>query len=65
MTYCPAHRHQLSLFAHISKVTWRLDVEDRIAGTVSDNKTGDLRPFDIDPRSLDTYSVVNSLWQQL
>lgn len=40
-------------------------MEDRIAGTVSDNKTGDLRPFDIDPRSLDTYSVVNSLWQQL
>lgn len=36
-----ARRHQLSLFAHISKITWRLDRDDRIAGTISDSKNGE------------------------
>ncbi len=56
-------RHQLSLFAHISKITWRLDKEDCIAGTVSDPKSGDLRPFDLaDSGNKSTFEVVNSLW---
>ena len=58
-------RHQLSLFAHISKITWRLDQgEERIAGTVSDPKSGDLRPFDLpDAKGRDSYDLVNGLWE--
>ena len=57
-------RHQLSLFAHISKITWKLHQNERhIAGTVSDPKTGDLRPFDMDDAvHKDAFQVVNSLW---
>jgi kinetochore protein Spc24 len=59
-------RHQLSLFAHISKITWKLDKEDSIAGTVSDQKNGDLRHFDVpDTQALSQFELVNKLWQVL
>ena len=58
-------RHQLSLFAHISKVTWRLDVEERIAGTVSDPSTGDIRAIDLDPARLTEFQRVSSMWELL
>ncbi|GAX83510.1 hypothetical protein CEUSTIGMA_g10935.t1 [Chlamydomonas eustigma] len=62
----PFLRHQLSLFAHISKITWKLDREESVAGTVSDQKSGDLRPFDVpDSQSLSQYELVNKLWQVL
>jgi len=34
-------RHQLSLFAHISKVTWKLDQDDRIAGMITFTQEGE------------------------
>ena len=62
----PLHcRHQLSLFAHISKVTWRLDQDDRIAGTVSDSSTGDIRTIDLDPGRMTEFERVNKMWELL
>jgi len=58
----PALRHQLSLFAHISKVMWKLDQEDRIAGTVSDPKRGDIIRIDLDPSAMTHFEAVNKLW---
>jgi kinetochore protein Spc24 len=55
-------RHQLSLYAHISKVTWQFDAADRIAGAVSDDVTGDIRHFDIDPESMSKFEIANQLW---
>eukprot|EP00798_Chlamydomonas_sp_ICE-L_P002217 gene2217-33777_t len=61
----PMLRNQLALFAHISKVTWRLDQESRIAGTVSDPDSGDLRSFNMDPTSMSEFDRVNKMWEQL
>ncbi|KAG1654570.1 hypothetical protein FOA52_009011 [Chlamydomonas sp. UWO 241] len=61
----PILRYQLSLYAHISRINWRFDRDDRVAGSVSDPKGGDLRPFDMDPSSMDASAVVNQLWALL
>ncbi|KAL6753948.1 hypothetical protein V8C86DRAFT_3028432 [Haematococcus lacustris] len=58
----PILRHQLSLFAHISKISWRLDQEERIQGTVSDTAKGDIWPVDINPSSCTPFEAVNKLW---
>ncbi|PNH05604.1 hypothetical protein TSOC_008103 [Tetrabaena socialis] len=58
-------RHQLSMYAHITRVTWRLDQQQAVAGTVSDSKSGDIRIFDFDPTSVSHFELVNGLWQLL
>lgn len=66
-TFPPAlvRRHQLSLYAHISKVTWRLDQEDTVAGTVSDPKSSDIRLFNFDTSATPKFELVNALWELL
>ncbi len=60
-------RQQLSLYTIISKVNWRTDagVEGRVAGTVSDPSTHEIRPFDFDPHQASHFETVNKLWQLL
>lgn len=60
----PAHlpprgrRHQLSLYAHVSKITWQFEQRDRVAGTVS----SPLRAFDFDPAATPDFEITNTLW---
>ncbi|KXZ52867.1 hypothetical protein GPECTOR_8g249 [Gonium pectorale] len=58
-------RHQLSMYAHITRVTWRLDQQQAVAGTVSDSKSGDIRIFNFDPNTVSKFELVNALWQLL
>ncbi len=58
-----ARRYQISLFAHISNISWSLDREDRVAGTVSNAQSGDLRPFDLAASTMDEHTLVNELWK--
>lgn len=58
-------RHQLSLYAHISKITWHFDKQDRVAGTVSSGPGGDLRKFELDPQELGEFDIVNALWDMM
>lgn len=53
-----ACRHQLSLYAHVSKVTWQFEAPARVAGTVCNP----LRTFDYDPGTTPNFEIVNSLW---
>ena len=62
---CPAgnpvgwHRHQLSLYAHVSTITWQFERHpQRVAGTVSDP----LRAFDFDPLTTSSFDIANALW---
>jgi kinetochore protein Spc24 len=50
-------RHQLSLYAHVSRITWQFERRDRVAGTVSNP----LRTFDFDPATAE-FDSVNALW---
>lgn len=54
-----ACRHQLSLYAHVSKITWQFEKSDRVAGTVADP----LRTFDFDPATTPDHEIVNALWE--
>lgn len=54
-------RHELSLYAHISKINWQFD-KGRIAGAVSDPASGDIRQFDIPPDT-PAFAVTNRLWK--
>lgn len=63
---CSAHgprRHQLSLYAHVSKITWQFDRPTRVAGTVS--TPSQLRPFDFDPAATPDFEIVNQLWEMM
>jgi kinetochore protein Spc24 len=61
----PRCRHQLSLFAHVSKINWDLDLKDRVAGTMSDTRGGDIRPFCLDPATTSQFDIVNQLWDNM
>jgi kinetochore protein Spc24 len=52
-------RHQLSLYAHVSKITWQFEAPARVAGTVSNP----LRAFDFDPQATPNFEIVNTLWE--
>ncbi|EFN55001.1 hypothetical protein CHLNCDRAFT_52771 [Chlorella variabilis] len=54
----PRTRHQLSLYAHVSKITWQFEQRDRVAGTVS----SPLRAFDFDPAATPDFEITNTLW---
>lgn len=58
-------RHQLSLYAHISRITWHFDKEDMVAGTVSNPETGDIRKFELEPQEMGDFAVVNALWDMM
>ncbi|KAL4857281.1 hypothetical protein ACK3TF_002572 [Chlorella vulgaris] len=55
----PRTRHQLSLYAHVSKITWLFEQRSRVAGTVSNP----LRTFDFDPAANSDFEVTNALWE--
>ena len=59
------HRHQLSLYAHVSKITWQLDNDNMVAGTVSDPKSHDIRRFEINATTTSKFELVNALWEML
>ena len=56
-------RHQLSLYAHVSKITWQFDRPNRVAGTVS--TPSQLCPFDFDPAAMPDFDIVNQLWEMM
>jgi kinetochore protein Spc24, animal type len=58
----PWTRHQLSLYAHVSKLTWQFDKSDRVVGTVSDPANGDIRRFELDPKAVPRAEIANRLW---
>ncbi len=60
-----ACRHQLSLFAHISNITWNFDQKECVAGVMSNNKTGDIKQFALDPSSRSQFDIVNELWDYI
>lgn len=59
----PHTRHQLSLYAHVSKITWQFDRPNRVAGTVS--TPSQLCPFDFDPAAMPDFDIVNQLWEMM
>jgi hypothetical protein len=61
----PVRRSRLSLYAHITSVSWRLDTPTAVAGTVSDRSRADVRPFSFDASKLGKYELVNRLWEML
>ena len=56
-------RHQLSLYAHISKISWQFDRTDRVLGAVSDPVSNDIRKFEFDRDQTDDFQMVNRLWE--
>lgn len=63
LTSAYPRRHQLSLYAHVSKITWHFDRPNRVAGTVS--TPSQLCPFDFDPAATPDFDIVNQLWEMM
>lgn len=58
-------RHLLSLFAHVSKITWDLKRIDRIAGTIDNPNCGVFEDFDLGDGEDVSYDTVNVLWDTI
>ena len=56
----PRLKHELSLYAHISKISWAYDRPDRIKGRV--NGAGEVKPFDFAPDEMTEFELVNKMW---
>ena len=57
-----ARRHELSLYAHISKLTWQGQKPEMWQGAVSDSAAGDIRSIDLDSRQLSEFYMINMVW---
>ncbi len=55
-------RHSLSLYTHISSITWDMARPDRAKGAVSDRESHDIRAFDMDEDEVASFDGVNRLW---
>uniref|UniRef100_A0A7S0V9M4 Kinetochore protein Spc24 n=1 Tax=Polytomella parva TaxID=51329 RepID=A0A7S0V9M4_9CHLO len=60
----PNLRHQLSLYAHITKVFWT-DEDGQVAGTISNPQVGDIKSFSLDPLKHSKFELVNALWDMI
>ena len=61
---CLLHcRHELSLYVHISNISWKLQNADgRIAGTICSPEYKDIRTIDLDPTEKSQFEIINSIW---
>lgn len=53
------------MYAHVTRVTWRVDQGSTVAGTVCDTKSGDIRQFHFNPDTVTKFELVNALWELL
>jgi len=58
----PRTKHELSLYAHVSKIAWHYEHGNRIQGLASDPAKGDAHTFDFDPANFSKYEIANKLW---
>jgi hypothetical protein len=74
MISVPKITHSINQSCVPFQITWRLDNESRVAGAISQpppsgsNSTpsaGDVKPFDFDANSTDTFNLTNSLWDMM
>ncbi|KAL3142886.1 hypothetical protein ABBQ38_003174 [Trebouxia sp. C0009 RCD-2024] len=61
----PRARHEVSLYAHISKLTWQKSGPAVWRGAVSDSAAGDIRTIDIDTSMLSHFEMVNRVWDAI
>ena len=59
-----ACRHALSLYTHISSITWDTACSPSHAkGAVSDRETHDIRAFELDADEATSFGGVNRIWE--
>ena len=64
---CRHHRrYELSLYAHISNITWQLERGTScVRGTVSDLVSKDIKSISLDPATMSEFELVNAVWAAL
>jgi len=55
-------KHELSLYAHISKISWKQADAGVVSGVVSKVKKGDLKGFKMNANDSSRYELTNALW---
>ncbi|KAL0051586.1 hypothetical protein WJX82_010402 [Trebouxia sp. C0006] len=61
----PHARHELALYAHISKLSWQGKDLQKWSGTVSDSAAGDIRTVDLDTQQLSNFDMINKVWDNI
>ncbi len=59
------YRHELALYAHISKLSWQGKDLQKWSGTVSDSAAGDIRTIDLDSQQLSNFDMINKVWDTI
>ena len=58
----PRAKHELSLYAHISKISWQYETTDKIKGRVNAHEGKDLQVIDYAVGDRSDYQLANDLW---
>jgi len=58
----PRAKHELSLYAHISKISWQYETTDSIKGRVNAHEGKDLQVIDYAVGDRSEYQLANDLW---
>jgi kinetochore protein Spc24 len=62
MEEVPRTKHELSLYAHISKISWHYEATDRIRGRVNAHENKEVHPIDFALGDVSEYQLANDLW---
>lgn len=65
MEEVPRTKHELSLYAHISKISWHYEVTDRIRGRVNAHENKEMHAIDFALGDRSEYQLANDLWQMI
>jgi hypothetical protein len=58
--------YALSLYAKISKITWKYKAgAGKIAGVIGDDTKSELKTFSIDTRQATSFDIANDLWNSI
>lgn len=65
MEEVPRAKHELSLYAHISKISWHYEVTDRVRGRVNAHEDKDVHSIDFALGDRSDYQLANDLWHMI
>lgn len=65
MDEVPRAKHELSLYAHISKISWTYEATDRVKGRINAHEGKDLKVIDFAVGDRSDYQLTNDLWNMI
>ena len=53
------------MYAHVSKISWQFEAEDRVEGRVHNDGEADVRSISLKQGAMSEFELANHLWEEL